>query len=444
MSMDTRAFEEILSSSTSDFRHVMGPDLFRRTEPFYDWQSRRRALGLWPHETSTDAEMGAERVSCLNTSMDKTSLDFASDDCLSLSSHPHVVAAARQAIAEFGVHSTGARRQSGWTELVLQLESELGGFLQTEHVLVFPTPWSASAGVFHGLIRPQDHIVMDALSHAPRHEEAWTASRNIYLYPHLEVETVRRILARIRSRDTANAILVVTDGIFSDDSGAPDLNRLQEAAREYGAFLMVDVANDLGALGPDGRGHLGFQEMIGRIDILTGSFSKAFASNGGFVATRSPAARQYLKWFGGMGAVSSALCPSQAAVVLACLRIIRSEEGIQRREALMRNVCELRAELAKRGLPSLGGPSPIVPVVVGAEDVARIANGILAALGVCVSLGEFPKVAKGQARFALHVTASHSRSEIQQVADALRQAIDEAVVIRARFAAGVTKTAASG
>ncbi len=442
--MEGRTLDKLLTGSMLDFRDVAGPDLFRRTEPFYDWQVGRRALGLWPYGKFVTGVIDAEMRVDLDARFGAASINFATADHLSLSKHPEIISAAERAIADFGLHSAGAANHLGNTALSQQLEIELGDFLKTEHVQLFPTGWGARYGVFQGLIRPSDHIVMDASCHAYRHEGAWTSSRNVYLYPHLEVEAVRRTLARIRSRDTSNAVLVVTDGIFAMESDAPDLAGLQEAAAEYGAFLMVDLANDLGALGPDGRGHLGLQEMVGRIDILIGSFSNTFASNGGFVATRSPAAKQYLSWFSGSSAHSNALSPIQAGIVLACLRIIRAKEGLERREALMRNVIELRGSLAQEGLPFLGIPSPVVPVVVGTEDIARLASGIVSSLGAVVNLAEFPSVAKGRARFVLQVMTSHSTRHIRQVAVALRRAVDEGLSIRAQLEATVTSHGVPG
>jgi glycine C-acetyltransferase len=147
-------------------------------------------------------------------------------------------------------------------------------------------------------------------------EGASAATRNNYLFRHLDVEHCRDWLRTIRAKDTQNGILVVTEGLFSMNSDTPDLRAMQELCREYEATLVVDVAHDLGCLGEGGRGHIGLQRMLGEVDIVMGSFSKTFASNGGFVACRSRAVKEYLRFYSPPATFSNALSPVQAAVVL--------------------------------------------------------------------------------------------------------------------------------
>ena len=142
------------------------------------------------------------------------------------------------------------------------------------------------------------------------------------------------------------------------ESDTPDIGALAELCHEYDATLMVDVAHDLGCLGEDGRGHIGLQKMLGKVDIVMGSFSKTFASNGGFVATPSRSVQQYLRYFSTPSTFSNALSPIQAAVVLKAFEIVESQEGRDRREALMRNILSLRAKLIAYGMEVYGDPSP--------------------------------------------------------------------------------------
>src|SRR6185437_9941855 len=137
------------------------------------------------------------------------------------------------------------------------------------------------------------------------------------------------------------------------------------------AKLVVDVAHDLGCLGEDGRGHIGMQNMIGKVDLVMGSFSKTFGSNGGFVASHSPALREYLKFYGCSATFSNALSPVQCATVLKAFEIIQSAEGKTLRDTLMERVLYLRAQLQKAGFEVMGAPSAIVPVLVGSEGLAR-------------------------------------------------------------------------
>src|SRR5262249_46158784 len=148
----------------------------------------------------------------------------------------------------------------------------------------------------------------------------------------------------------------------SMDSDTPDIAALQGACREYEATLLVDVAHDLGAMGPGGGGALGAQGLLGKVDLVMGSFSKTFASNGGFLAAHSPAVKQFAKYFANPHMFSNALSPVQAAVVSAAILIVRSPEGDVLRQRLFAAVQALRDGFARHGIDCYGTPSAIVPV----------------------------------------------------------------------------------
>jgi glycine C-acetyltransferase len=165
--------------------------------------------------------------------------------------------------------------------------------------------------------------------------------------------------------------------------------------------------------------------MLGKVDIVMGSFSKTFASNGGFVACNSPEVKEYLRYFGSSGTFSNALSPVQAATVLKAFDIVKSDEGRNLRAAMMKNVLYLRSELVRIGMEVIGNPSAIVSAKVGDEALARMVSQKLPALGVVANLVEFPAVAKGSARFRLQVMANHTKSHIDDLIGRLYSALDE-------------------
>lgn len=218
--------------------------------------------------------------------------------------------------------------------------------------------------------------------------------------------------------------MVVTESLFSMDLDLPDLRTMQELCREYDATLMVDVAHDLGAMGQSGRGFIGMQGMSGQIDIVMGSFSKTFASNGGFVACNSPAVKQYLKFYGCSATFSNALSPVQAATVTKAFEIVKSEKGEQLRWKLLKRVVQMRDALTAVGLSVIGDPSAIVPVLVGDEALARMVSRRLPELEVIANLVEYPAVAKGNARFRLQMMPTHTEENVMELAARLRAAVD--------------------
>jgi 7-keto-8-aminopelargonate synthetase-like enzyme len=433
--MSEPALPETLTGSLREYRDPRGPDLFARVEDFYRWQDLRRRHGYWPYSKSTDEAPQPVCAARDDAGHGFHGVNFASQDYLSLASHPEIKAAATAAIAEYGVHSAGSAAFLGNTRYSLALQRRIAEFLDLEHAVLYPTGWAAGYGVIKGLVRPDDHVVMDALAHACLQDGAAAATRNVHLYAHLNLQSLRRHLNRIRSRDRANAILVVTEGLFSMDSDTPDIAAMQEMSHAFGAKLLVDVAHDLGNIGEDGSGHVGLQQMLGRVDIMMGSFSKTFASNGGFVAVNSRAVKEYLRYFGSAGTFSNALSPIQAAIVLKAFEIVDSPEGRALRAALMRNVLYLREQLRAAGLEVVGDPSAIVSAKVGDEALARLVSQRLPALGVVANLVEFPAVAKGSARFRLQVMAKHTRENIDTLIARLRLAVEDARSAYHRFGA---------
>jgi glycine C-acetyltransferase len=332
---------------------------------------------------------------------------------------------AKETIDRYGVHSAGSPALVGNTTHSRALERKIAEFLQMDEVVLYPTGWAAGYGVIKGLVRSADHIVMDALAHTCLQEGAAAATRNVSLFRHLQVDECRAKLKAIRAKDTENGIMVVTEGLFSMDSDTPDLAAMRELCREYKAILMVDVAHDLGALG-DGHGHIGLQKMLGKVDLVMGSFSKTFASNGGFVACNSRAVKEYLGFYSPPCTFSNALSPVQAATVLKAFEIVDSQEGAELRTALLRNVLALRAELQDAGLEVYGDPSAIVCVKMGTEGLARLVGRRLPELGLIANLVEFPAVPKGQARFRMQVMAKHTPENITAAVQRLRTAYDHA------------------
>ncbi len=373
-----------LTGSMRDFRVPGGADLLGRTEGFFKWQNLRRQNGLWPFSRATEDGPNTVCWAQDDSGNKMRGVNFASQDYLSLSSHSGIKATAKETIERCGVHSAGSPALVGNTSYSVALERRIADFLKMEEAVLYPTGWAAGFGVIKGLVRSADHVVMDMLSHSCLQEGANAATNNVHLFRHLDNEYCRNILTKIRAKDKENGILVVTEGLFSMDSDTPDLAGLQSLCHEFDATLVVDVAHDLGCLGEDGRGHIGIQNMLGKVDIVMGSFSKTFASNGGFVA-----------------------CKSRAL-------------------ALMANVLGLREQLRAAGLDYYGDPSAIVCVKMGTEGLARLVSKRLPELGLIANLVEFPAVPKGAARIRMQVMANHSEKNIADAVQILKTARQQA------------------
>jgi 7-keto-8-aminopelargonate synthetase-like enzyme len=418
-----------LRGSFAEFARPSGADLVARTMPIVSWLAARRDAELLPYGRAVSGAPGPTAHAEAEAFQMRHGLNFATQDYLSLASHPAVLEAAAGALRDYGVHSGGSSALQGRSDISRALEREIGDTLKMEQVVLFSSGWGAAFGAVTALVRPDDHIVMDRLAHASLQTGAAAATKNIARVEHLSVEALRNALTEIRAVDSINGILVITEGLFSMDSDSPDLRSMQAICREFQATLFVDVAHDFGSLGPGGTSHIGRAGMLGEIDIVMGAFSKTFASNGGFVATNHPGVRAYVEAYGGPHMFSNAMSPIQIATVREALRIVRSDEGDQRRAALMTSVKALRKALADHSLLCLGDPSAVVPVLVGSTPLARIACGGVLRRGLFANLVEFPAVGIRAARFRMQVQADHTVEQARQAAALLIEAIEEARTI---------------
>ncbi|AHG89546.1 aminotransferase class I and II [Gemmatirosa kalamazoonensis] len=416
-----------LRGSFAEFARPTGPDLLARTAPIVPWIMARREAHVWPYARAVTSAPGTTTHAEAETqSAIRYGLNFATQDYLSLASHPSVQEAAMEALRRYGVHSGGSAALQGRSDISRALETEIGETLNTEHVVLFSSGWGAAFGAVTALVRPDDHIVLDRLAHNSLQTGANAATRNITHIEHINVDALRRALAGIRAGDASNGILVVTEGLFSMDSDSPDLRAMQAVCHEYQATLLVDVAHDFGSLGPGGTGHIGREGMLGEIDLVMGAFSKTFASNGGFVATRHPGVRAYLEAYGGPHTFSNSMSPIQIATVREALRIVRSEEGDARRASLMSVVHTLRGALAEQGLTCLGDPSAVVPVLIGQTSLARVASAGVLERGLFANLVEFPAVGVRAARFRMQAMSDHTPQQAREAAALLADAVREA------------------
>jgi glycine C-acetyltransferase len=404
----------IMTQSIAHFRNPSGPDLLKRTERFYDYVRSRAEYGLWPYSLALEKATGPHTTVSDFSTTTRDGINFASQDYLGLARHPSVAAAGIDAMREFGPHSAGSGVLLGNTRLSLELEQHVAALLETEHVALYPTGWAAGYGAIAAFVRPRDHILIDHQCHACLQQGAAAATPQINHFIHNDAVDLKARLKGIRAKDARNGIMVITEGLFSVDSDSPDLRAFQAACSEFGATLLVDVAHDLGALGPGGGGVLATQGLLGKVDLVMGSFAKTFASNGGFLASRSPAVKQFAKYYGNPHMFSNALSPVQAAVVSQAIRIVRSPEGDDLRARLLACANALRDGFAAQGIACHGAPSPIVLVPFGNDRLARLAARRIAESGVFVNLVEYPAVPVDEARLSLQVMATHEVGQAQE------------------------------
>ena len=370
------------------------------------------AQGLYIYQMPLEGRTGS-RVMVLGRSR----LMLSCYDYLGLAGHPAVEDAAVAAVRTYGTGTGGVRMLSGTTALHRELEREIAAFKGVEAAITFGSGYLANLAVIAALFGPRDRVFIDAHAHRSLHDACVLARVPVRTFPHNDVDTIER---ELRHAPAGHRTLIVVDGLYSMDGDTCPLPALVDLKRRYDAFLLVDEAHALGALGTTGRGvHEHFGIEADAVDVWTGSLSKAVPSNGGFIAGRRDVIL-FLQHTAAPFSFSAALAPASAGAALEALRVVRREP--ERLDALRRNADTLRVGLRARGYDTGNSASAIVPVLVG-EDVAawRLARRLLDE-GVLVSAVVHPAVRRGAARLRLCATATQSAIDLEEALEAFDRA----------------------
>jgi len=342
--------------------------------------------------------------------------DFRSNNYLGLSRHPEVIESAREAVSEFGCGAEASRLVGGTLKLHLDLECEIAKFKGTESALVFPSGFQTNLGIISALLDNRDFIVADHLSHASLIDAARLSSASFRTYPHLKLDHLESILSKEVSR-RARRRFVLTDGLFSMDGDIPDLSLLLKVIERFDAYLIIDDAHGTGTIGKTGRGifeHFGLAPS--ERTIIMGTLSKALGSQGGFIAGEKILI-DYLINCCRSFIYTTGLSPASAAGALTALRIINREP--QRVLRLQQNSLTLRTLLGEKFNIQTHPPTPIIPVIFGAEECALNAAHSLEEKGFNVIAIRPPTVKPNSSRLRICVSSEHTQADIEALARAI-------------------------
>lgn len=360
--------------------------------------------GLFKNERIITSEQGAEI-----TVNGKTVLNFCANNYLGLSSHPKVIEAAKKAIDRRGYGMSSVRFICGTQDIHKELEQKIAKFLGTEDTILYAAAFDANGGVFEPLFNEQDAIISDALNHASIIDGVRLCKAQRFRYEHNNMEDLESKLkeaASLRSR------IIVTDGSFSMDGTIAQLDKICDLADRYDAIVMIDECHSSGFLGKTGRGTHEYRNVMGRIDIITGTLGKALGgASGGFTSGRKEIvemlrqrSRPYL--------FSNTVAPSIVGASIAVFDML--SETTELRDKLERNTRQFRDEMTKAGFDIKPGDHPIVPIMLYDAVVAQQFASKLLDEGIYVIGFFFPVVAKGQARIRVQLSSAHEPHHIEK------------------------------
>ena len=333
-------------------------------------------------------------------------LMFGSNSYLGLTNHPEIIKAAKKALDKYGTGASGSRLMNGNLDLHEELENKLAEFVNKPAAIVFSTGFQVNMGTIPSLVGRNDLIVIDEKSHASIIEGCRLAFAKTLKYKHNDMHGLKRILQKADKNQTT---LIITDGIFSMEGDIAKLDKICELADIYSASVMVDDAHALGVIGEHGSGTASYFKLTDRTDLIMGTFSKSFASIGGFVAGDFETIN-YVRHNARSLLFSAGIPPSAAATVLKSLEIIKNEP--ERIENLWENTNYASGCLIQEGFDIGESTTPIIPIFIG-EDVKtyRFATMLLEN-GVYINPIVHPGVDKGKAILRFSLMTTHTKKQI--------------------------------
>ncbi len=363
-----------------------------------------KAAGLYPYFRQISSSPGTKVIA-----EGKEVIMIGSNNYLGLTSHPAVIEAIHQAVDKYGSGCTGSRFLNGTLDIHVKLEEELADFMHREAALVFSTGFQTNLGTIATLVGKDDMIFGDRANHASIVDGCRLAFGEFKKYRHNDMADLERILTK---NNSSGGKLIATDGVFSMEGDIADLPKITELASKYNARLMIDDAHSIGVLGDNGRGTAEHFHLEDKVDIVMGTFSKSFASLGGFIVSDEDIIH-YIKHHSRTLIFSASPPPAAVAAVRATLKILRSEP--QRRTRLWEITRRMHKEFTDMGFDIGPTQTPIVPIYIG-EDMKTFAFWkALTEAGLFTNPIISPAVPPGKALIRTSYTATHTDEQIDQV-----------------------------
>jgi 8-amino-7-oxononanoate synthase len=376
-----------------------------------------KAAGLYPYFRPIEENEGpVVRIEGRDVIM------AGSNNYLGLTADPRVKDAAKKAIDTYGTGCSGSRYLTGTIKLHIELEERLAAYLGYESVLLYSTGYQTALGVISGLVQKGDYVISDKENHACIINGCLLAKggfSEFVRYKHNDMADLERVLSRIP--DSAGK-LIVTDGVFSVSGELAPLPEMIALANKYGARLMVDDAHSTGVVGPNGRGTAAHFGVVDKTDITMGTFSKSFASLGGFVAS-TERVTNYLKHHSPALIFSASPTPASVASALAALDILQEEPW--RIERLLSNAKKMQKGFSEMGLTIMESDTGIVPVIVGDAQLAMVFWKKLYEKGVFVNAFVPPGVPPNLSMLRTSYMATHEDQHLQRILEVFHDVAQE-------------------
>jgi glycine C-acetyltransferase len=382
-----------------------------------------KEAGLYKKERIITTPQGA----VINTTSGKEVINFCANNYLGLSSHPKVIEAAKHAIDTHGYGMSSVRFICGTQDIHKELEQKIAQFLGTEDTILYAAAFDANGGVFEPLFGAEDAIISDELNHASIIDGVRLCKAMRYRYKHNDMADLE---TKLQEADAAGAKqkIIVTDGVFSMDGTIAQMDKIVELADKYKALVMSDECHSTGFMGKTGRGVHEYRNVMGKLDIITGTLGKALGGAlGGFTSGRKEIvemlrqrSRPYL--------FSNTLAPSIVGASIAVLDMLSETTAL--RDKLENNTKYFRSKMTEAGFDMKPGEHPIVPIMLYDAPLAQQFAEKLLEKGIYVIGFYYPVVPKGQARIRVQISAVHEKEHLDKAINSFIEVGKELSVIK--------------
>lgn len=382
-----------------------------------------RKAGLYKNERIISTPQGA----VISTSDGREVINFCANNYLGLSSHPKVIEAAKEAMDKYGYGMSSVRFICGTQTIHKELEGRISKFLEMEDTILYAAAFDANGGVFEPLFGPEDAIISDTLNHASIIDGVRLCKAMRYRYIHNDMEDLEEKLREARDAGAVQKI-IVTDGVFSMDGTISQLDKICDLADTYKALVLSDECHSTGFMGKKGRGVHEYRDVIGRVDIITGTLGKALGgASGGFTSGRKEIidllrqrSRPYL--------FSNTVAPSIVGASIAVFDLLEGSTAL--RDKLMESTKYFRKKITDAGFDISPGEHPITPIMLYDAVLSQKFAELLLDKGIYVIGFYYPVVPKGQARIRVQISAAHEREHLDTAIQAFTEVGRELNVLK--------------
>ncbi|WLD23042.1 glycine C-acetyltransferase [Flavobacterium dauae] len=378
--------------------------------------------GLYKKERIITSPQGAE----ITISTGETVLNFCANNYLGLSSHPEVVQAAKDALDSHGFGMSSVRFICGTQDIHKQLEQEIADFYGTEDTILYAAAFDANGGVFEPLLGAEDCIISDSLNHASIIDGVRLCKAARYRYENNDMTDLEKQLQQAVA-DGRRFKLIVTDGVFSMDGLVAPLDKICDLADKYDAMVMVDECHAAGFIGATGKGTLEAKNVMGRVDIITGTLGKALGGAMGGYTTAKKEIIDILRQRSRPYLFSNSLSPAIVGASLKVFELLKKDTKL--RDQLEWNTNYFKKGLREAGLDFIDGDSAIVPVMLYDAKLSQIMADKLLEKGIYVIGFFFPVVPKDKARIRVQLSAAHTQQHLDKAIQAFTEVGKELGII---------------